>query len=52
MGRNYYAPKYSIAAGGELALKSRDTEQQITLTCTILDPGEGKAALYIDGEAA
>ena len=51
-GRDYYAPRCSIGAGGELALKSRDTEQQIALTCSILDPGGGRAALYIDGEAA
>ncbi len=51
-GRDYYAPKCSIGPSGEFALKSRDTEQQISLVCSILDPGGARAALWIDGEAA
>ena len=52
-GRHYFAPLCAVSAGGEdLALKSRDSEQQIHLACDILDPGAGKAALLIDGEAA
>ncbi len=48
-GRDYYAPRCTIAAGGELALKSREGEQQIQLAASILDPGDGRAALYVDG---
>ena len=51
-GRNYYAPLCSVGTAGEMALMSRDTEQQIQLTAEILDPGGSKAALLIDGEAA
>lgn len=49
-GRNYYAPLCSVGPSGEMGLMSRDTEQQIQLSCEILDPGGGKAALVIDGE--
>lgn len=51
-GRNYYAALCSVAASGEVSLKSRDTEQQIGLTVSILEPQGGAAALVIDGEAA
>ena len=51
-GRNYYAPLCSVGAAGEMALMSRDTEQQIQLACEILEPGSGKAALLIDGVGA
>ena len=51
-GRNFYAPLCSVSAAGEMALMSRDTEQQITLTAEILEPGGGKAALLIDEQAA
>ena len=48
--RHYYAPLCSIAPTGELALKSRDSEQQIGLTVSIIEPQGGAAALIIDGE--
>ena len=48
--RHYYAPLCSVAPSGELALKSRDSEQQIGLTVSILEPQGGTAALIIDGE--
>lgn len=51
-GRNYYAPLCSVGPAGEMGLMSRDSEQQIQLSCEILDPGGGKAALIIDGEPA
>ena len=51
-GRNYYAVLCSVGASGELGLMSRDTEQQIQLTCEILEPEDGRPALVIDGEAA
>ena len=52
MGRDYYARHCSVTAGGEMALKSADSEQQIQLTCEILEPTDGWPALTIDGEAA
>ncbi len=51
-GRDYYAPLCSVGPSGEIGLMNRDTEQQIQLTAEILEPGGGKAALLIDGEAA
>ncbi len=51
-GRNFYAPLCSVSAGGEMALMSRETEQQIQLGVEILDPGGGRAALTIDGRDA
>lgn len=51
-GRNYYAPLCTVSAGGEMALMSRDTEQQITLDARILDPGAGKPSLVCDGVPA
>lgn len=51
-GRNYYAPLCSVSAGGEMALMSRDTEQQIVLDARILDPGAGKPSLVCDGVPA
>ena len=51
-GRDFYAPLCAVSAGGELALMSRETEQRIELSCEILDPGAGRAALLIDGRNA
>lgn len=51
-GRDYYIPKATIAPSGEMALMSRETEQQIVLTAAIQDPGGDQASLYIDGEDA
>jgi len=48
-GRDFYVPQSTIAPGGEMALMSRDTEQQITLQCSIEEPGGDLAAVYIDG---
>ena len=51
LGRNVYARKCNLIPGGESALKSRDTEQQLAFTATILDPGsdDGYPPLVIDG---
>ena len=51
-GRNIYAPLCSVSAGGEMALMSRENEQQLQVSCEILDPGAGRAALLIDEQAA
>ena len=51
-GRDYYARRCSVGAGGEMALMNRDAEQQITLSVVILEPPDGWPALIIDGEAA
>ncbi len=50
-GRDYYAPLCSVGPSGEIGLMNRDSEQQIQLTAEILEPGGGKAALLVDGEA-
>ena len=51
-GRNIYAPRCSIIPGGDLSLlDGRSTEQQIRLAVSMLDPGSGRPALYIDGQA-
>ena len=52
-GRNIYAPRCSIhPAGGLTLLDGRSTEQQIRLAVSMLEPGGGQPALYIDGQAA
>ncbi len=51
-GRDYYIPKATIAPSGEMALMSRETEQQIVLTAAIQNPGGSQASVYIDGEDA
>ena len=51
-GRNFYAPLCSVAASGELALMSRESEQRIRIVAEILEPGAGRAALLIDEQAA
>lgn len=51
-GRDYYAPVCSVAPGGDVGLLNREGEQQIQLTVEILEPGGGKPALLVDGEAA
>ncbi|MCY4548120.1 MAG: hypothetical protein OXC28_07120 [Defluviicoccus sp.] len=48
-GRNLYAPKCSIAPGGETALKSRETEQQLPFTASVVDPGGALPGIMIDG---
>ena len=50
-GRNYYAPLCSVGASGDFALMSRETEQQIQIVAEILEPGGGRSALLIDGQA-
>ena len=52
-GRNIYAPRCSIQpAGGLTLLDGRSSEQQIRLAVSMLEPGGGRPALYIDGQAA
>ena len=52
-GRNIYAPRCSIQpAGGLTLLDGRSSEQQIRLAVSMLEPGGGAPALYIDGQAA
>ena len=52
-GRNIYAPRCSIQPAGPLALlDGRSSEQQIRLAVSLLEPGAGRPALYIDGQAA
>ncbi len=51
-GRNFYARLCSVGASGDLGLKSRDTEQQITLTAEVQEPAGDWPALTIDGKAA
>ena len=52
-GRNIYAPRCSFQpAGGLTLLDGRSSEQQIRLAVSMLEPGGGQPALYIDGQAA
>jgi len=52
-GRNIYAPRCAIQpAGGLTLLDGRSSEQQIRLAVSMLEPGGGQPALYIDGQAA
>ena len=52
-GRNIYAPRCSIQPAGPLTLlDGRSSEQQIRLAVSMLEPGGGRPALYIDGQAA
>ena len=52
-GRNIYAPRCSIQpAGGLTLLDGRSSEQQIRLAVSMLEPGGGEPALYIDGQSA
>ena len=52
-GRNIYAPRCSIQpAGGLTLLDGRSSEQQIRLAVSMLEPGGGQPALYIDGQVA
>ena len=48
-GRNIYIARCNLVPGGEAAIKSRDTEQQLAFTATVLSPGAGVPALIIDG---
>ena len=51
-GRNIYAPRCTIQpAGGLTLLDGRSSEQQIRLAVSMLEPGGGRPALYIDGQA-
>ncbi len=47
-GRNIYIPRASIAPSGELALKSRDSEQQVKIVATAMHPGGDQEELYIE----
>lgn len=47
-GRNVYVRKTNLTPGGELQLKSRDTEQQMPFTGNIVEPDAGWAFAYID----
>ena len=51
-GRKVYSRRCSISASGETALKSRDTEQQITLACAVQSAGGSIPLLVIEGEDA
>ena len=52
-GRNIYAPRCAIQPAGPLALlDGRSSEQQIRLAVSMLEPGGGRPALYIDGQVA
>ena len=48
-GRNVYARKVNLIPGGEAALKSRDTEQQMAFTGTVLDSPDEYPSLVVDG---
>lgn len=45
--RTFHFPKVDMSGAGELALKSRDTFMEVPVQFEILDPGDGRAAVYI-----
>lgn len=47
-GRNVYVRKCNLVPSGEAALKSRDTEQQMAFTGTVVEPDGGYAFISID----
>lgn len=49
--RNLYAPLCSLVGEGDFALMSRDQEQRIVLSCSVLEPAGGKKSFYVYGEA-
>ena len=52
-GRNIYAPRCAVQPAGPLTLlDGRASEQQIRLSVSMLEPGGGRPALYVDGQAA
>lgn len=50
--RDYYFTKVTLKPDGEYSLKSREDVQQVGFAFAALNPGDGRAALYIDGRAA
>ena len=48
--RNLYAPLCSVTGGGNMGLMSRDQEQRLVLSCSILDPEGGLQPVYVYGE--
>lgn len=52
-GNNYYAPYCNVRASGAMNLKSRDNEEQLQISCEMLDPlAAGMPQLYINGQSA
>jgi len=49
VGKRVFAPRCTIGPNGQMALKSRTSEQQLPLQVEILEPGCGAAALVIYG---
>ena len=52
-GNNYYAPYCNVRAAGSMSLKSRDNEEQLQISCEMLDPlTAGMPQLYVNGQTA
>ena len=51
-GTNWYIRQASVGASGEIALKSRDGEQQITLSILVEEPSDGTPSILADGQPA
>ena len=49
-GRNVYIRKCNLVPGGESALMSRDTEQQMAFTATVQEPDDDYPAITVNGE--
>ena len=47
--RNVYAVECNLAPGGEVGLKSRETEQQLAFTAAVVDQGGSRPSLFVDG---
>lgn len=49
--RDLYLPAVVMKPDGELAFKSRDTVQQMGFNVAVSSPGDGRAAVYLNGRA-
>lgn len=50
-GRSVYVRRANLVSGGESALKSRDTEQQLSFTATVLNSNDAYPDVVVHGEA-
>lgn len=50
--RDFYYTKVTLKPDGEYSLKSREDIQQVGFVFASLNPGDGRAALYINGRPA
>ncbi len=49
--KDLYLPSVVLKPDGEFAFKSRDTVQQMGFAVSVNNPGDGRAAVYVNGRA-